>query len=278
MERKQEQDDDTTLLAGEYGVVTKHENTARKVFKLHENKPGSPDLMLSMKRENAALKLLTKHAVSNVPHLITSGINFHQDTNGHIVHEGVIVMTWCGDPFVGPIEAEDELRNIAQSLTGVLARIHQLGLIHRDIKIENLVRESETGKTFLIDFGISRHLAVEKSGRGLPAPMTSNISCIAHRAPEASYAVCCQREMVSYTSAIDIWSLGSTLLELVTGMDDMPIVGGWEDVRSVCMGDVRLQLEDHISASAADFIMSCLKVAPSLRPSAIQLLEHPWLS
>lgn len=267
-----------TPLAGEYGVVTRHGNKAHKIFKLDENEddPHTPDLFLSMKREDTALRLLTERKVPHVPRLIKSGVNIVRGEDGALHPEGIIVMTWCGEPVEGPAKSEEELRVIARTLTEVLVAIHTLGLMHRDIKVENLVRDPTTGAVTLVDFGISRQTAYDPLG--LPAPMTAGVACIAHRAPEASFAVCCGREEVSYTPAIDIWSMGSTLLELVTGVDEMPFDSGWDEIRRVAMADVRTQLEKTLSKSGADFIMCCLKVAPSLRPSAKTLLKHPWLT
>lgn len=48
---------------------------------------------------------------------------------------------------------EDEARDILIQLLRTLAEVHSAGIIHRDIKDENLLVELETRRVRLIDFG-----------------------------------------------------------------------------------------------------------------------------
>ena len=77
-------------------------------------------------------------------------------------------------------------------------------------------------------------------------------------------------------TACDIWSLGCTVIEFLTGeppyfdLDPMPAL-------------FRIVQDDHpplptgISPACLDFLKSCFKKDPHFRATAEQLLSHPWI-
>jgi glycogen synthase kinase 3 beta len=90
-----------------------------------------------------------------------------------------------------------------------LAHIHSLGVCHRDIKPQNLLVNTETHALKLCDFGSAKVLV-----KGEP-----NISYICsryYRAPELIFGA------TDYTSAIDVWSVGCVLAELMLGAPLFP--------------------------------------------------------
>jgi serine/threonine protein kinase len=78
------------------------------------------------------------------------------------------------------------------------------------------------------------------------------------------------------TSAADIWSLGCTLVELLTGFppyfDTTAMNAMWKMVH-----DETPPLPDDISDELADFFKCCFAREPADRPSASELLDHPWV-
>ncbi|KAI8477415.1 MAG: glycogen synthase kinase 3 [Monoraphidium minutum] len=90
-----------------------------------------------------------------------------------------------------------------------LGHIHRYGICHRDIKPQNLLVNTETHQLKLCDFGSAKVLV-----RGEP-----NISYICsryYRAPELIFGA------TDYTSAIDVWSVGCVLAELLLGSPIFP--------------------------------------------------------
>eukprot|EP00879_Flechtneria_rotunda_P002288 GHRR01002481.1.p1 GENE.GHRR01002481.1~~GHRR01002481.1.p1 ORF type:complete len:428 (+),score=129.87 GHRR01002481.1:111-1394(+) len=90
-----------------------------------------------------------------------------------------------------------------------LAHIHKYGICHRDIKPQNLLVNTENHQLKLCDFGSAKVLV-----RGEP-----NISYICsryYRAPELIFGA------TDYTSAIDVWSVGCVLAELMLGQPMFP--------------------------------------------------------
>jgi serine/threonine protein kinase len=60
---------------------------------------------------------------------------------------------------------EPKIRTLLRELLPVLAFIHGKGIIHRDIKPDNIIRCEETGRLVLIDFGICQSLQLGFKGQ-----------------------------------------------------------------------------------------------------------------
>jgi len=96
----------------------------------------------------------------------------------------------------------DEARAVGRSVCAALVAVHKAGLLHRDIKAGNIMRE-EGGRYVLMDFGVGA--VVSESGEvegisGTPA----------YIAPEV-------RRDATSTIASDLYSVGVLLFHLVTG-------------------------------------------------------------
>ena len=66
-----------------------------------------------------------------------------------------------------PLEVGRFLR-LAVSATAALAKVHQQGVIHKDIKPENLIVNEVTGEVKITDFGIASLLPAEEQPPGQP--------------------------------------------------------------------------------------------------------------
>jgi glycogen synthase kinase 3 beta len=91
-----------------------------------------------------------------------------------------------------------------------LAYIHSLGICHRDIKPQNLLINPETRELKLCDFGSAKILVAGE-------PNVSYICSRYYRAPELIFGAS------EYTPAIDIWSSGCVMAELILAQ---PIFAG----------------------------------------------------
>ncbi|RYE97624.1 MAG: hypothetical protein EOO41_03305, partial [Methanobacteriota archaeon] len=89
----------------------------------------------------------------------------------------------------------------------------------------------------------------------------------------------CDASLLGILQAADVWSIGCTLLELLTGTPPWWwAANNSGDVRvHLACTDVRASLPDWLSPAAGDFIRACLHPDAFHRPTAIQLLRHPFV-
>ncbi len=143
-----------------------------------------------------------------------------------------------------------------------LKYLHEQGVIHRDIKGANIL-STKDGIVKLADFGVATKLNDSRKS-------DSVVGTPYWMAPEII-------EMTGQqSSACDIWSVGCTVVELITGkppyfdLQQMPAL-----FRIV--QDEHPPLPDNISAALEDFLMQCFQKDPLRRVSAQELLKHSWL-
>jgi PAS domain S-box-containing protein len=99
--------------------------------------------------------------------------------------------------------------HIATGLSGALRRVHEHGLIHKNIKPANVLVDFATSQVWLTGFGIAARLPRERQS---PEPPELVAGTLAYMAPEQT-----GRMNRSIDSRSDLYSLGVTLYEMLTG-------------------------------------------------------------
>jgi serine/threonine protein kinase len=107
-----------------------------------------------------------------------------------------------------PLNVSDFLR-IAIPLAEALRRVHERGLIHKDIKPANILADPASGGVWLTGFGIASRLPREHQA---PAPPEVIAGTLAYMAPEQT-----GRMNRSVDSRSDLYSLGAAFYEMLTG-------------------------------------------------------------
>jgi PAS domain S-box-containing protein len=110
-----------------------------------------------------------------------------------------------------PMGLERFLR-VAVRVTAALAKVHQQGLIHKDIKPANILVNTGSGEVWLTGFGIASRLTRERQA---PDPPEVIAGTLAYMAPEQT-----GRMNRSIDSRSDLYSLGVTFYEMLVG--DLP--------------------------------------------------------
>jgi serine/threonine protein kinase len=117
-----------------------------------------------------------------------------------------------GDPLdlvlVGPLEVTQFLR-IAIPLAVALRRVHERGLVHKDIKPANVLVDMGSGRAWLTGFGIASRLPREHRGPEAPEVIAGTL---AYMAPEQT-----GRMNRSVDSRSDLYALGSHVLRDADG-------------------------------------------------------------
>jgi len=98
----------------------------------------------------------------------------------------------------------------AVRIAAALGKLHQRGLIHKDIKPANILANSATGAVWLTGFGIASRLPRERQS---PEPPEVIAGTLAYMAPEQT-----GRMNRSIDSRSDLYSLGVTFYEMLTGV------------------------------------------------------------
>jgi PAS domain S-box-containing protein len=113
------------------------------------------------------------------------------------------------DRLIGaPLETGKFLR-IAVGLSAAVGRLHERGIIHRDIKPTNIFTNQVTGQVWLTGFGVASRLPRERQSPQAPEFIAGTL---AYMAPEQT-----GRMNRSIDSRSDLYSVGVTLYEMLTG-------------------------------------------------------------
>lgn len=141
--------------------------------------------------------------------------------------------------------------------------LHTSDVVHCDLKAANILT-TKNGNVKLSDFGVSLNLrAMEreiKDVAGTPNWM----------APEVI-------ELKGASTKSDIWSLGCTVIELLTGRPPYAEISNSMSVMFRIVEDDMPPVPEGCSPLLQDFLTKCFRKDPTQRPSAEMLCEHPWL-
>lgn len=192
---------------------------------------------------------------------------------GSFLYDGQIwiSMEYCAAGSISDLIAlrrrclgEREIAAICANVAKGLAYLHANRNIHRDIKAGNILLASN-GVAKLADFGVSAQLTntINKRKTVIGTPFWM--------APEVI-------QESQYDGKADIWSLGITAIEMAEGE---PPLSQMHPMRAIFMIPNRppptLKAPEHFSPLLNDFIATCLQKDPQQRPSAEELLRHPFI-
>ncbi|KAF3446227.1 hypothetical protein FNV43_RR11406 [Rhamnella rubrinervis] len=159
------------------------------------------------------------------------------------------------------------VRNFTRHILLGLAYLHSTKTIHRDIKGANLLVDN-LGTVKLADFGMAKLLtgqSYDLSLKGSPYWM----------APEVIKAVMQKDANPDLALAVDIWSLGCTVIEMLNGKPPWSDFTGPQAMFKVL--NKTPPIPDTLSPEGKDFLSCCFRRNPAERPSAMKLLEHPFV-
>ena len=220
----------------------------------------------AIKREVAMMQYLE---VKKVPNIVTIYFAFADDLHYYIVMEycsGGDLLEWIL-ARKRALHEKDALQGIALPLLDTLCHLHSMNIIHRDIKLENIFLDGNM-KIKLGDFGLTMSCLQETA--------ISPVGTVEYMAPEVislpSVDMIVNKEVDPKTiqstdEKVDVWAMGVTLYELVTGK--LPF--GGKDKQSIKRSIASYTIApfpDCLSLGCREIILDMLNYKAENRPSA----------
>ncbi|XP_076880085.1 serine/threonine-protein kinase 33 isoform X2 [Brachyhypopomus gauderio] len=174
--------------------------------------------------------------------------------------------------------SEEETRHIISSLAEATVYLHKQDIVHRDLKLENILVKSDhqdddddedTVNIKVTDFGLS----VQKGGVGSENMLQATCGTPIYMAPEVIKGH-------EYSQQCDVWSIGVIMYMLLCG--DPPFMSSSEDrlFEMIKKGELNFSgpVWDSVSDAAKKVLRCLLKVDPAHRITASELVHSPWLT
>lgn len=154
---------------------------------------------------------------------------------------------------------------IMKQVMNAVLYCHSNGIVHRDIKSDNILflENNIDSPIKLIDFGIS--LKFEKNTK-----LKDKTGTVLYIAPEVLQG--------SYDEKCDIWSCGVLMYMMLSGVPPFYGATRKEVMQKISKGKFTFKSKvwSIISKEAKELIEKMLTLNPDKRPSAREVLNHPW--
>ena len=221
------------------------------------------EMQLNAKNERLLLNETRLMASMDHPNIVQFGAAYRVDQSLWLIMElmegGSLtnIATYCDCQ-------EPHIAYFAREILQALAYMHSQNKIHRDIKTDNVLLTND-GHVKLGDFGYTAQLEYSSQNR------KSIVGTPYWMAPELIRSQ-------PYSFPVDIWSLGILCRELAEGEPPYVEVPPMRALfLIVSQGIPPISDRERRSPEFLDFVESCLKSDPSKRPTAEELLKHPFL-
>ncbi|KAH8835210.1 Pkinase-domain-containing protein [Flagelloscypha sp. PMI_526] len=277
---------------GSYGVVYRARDkqtgdiVALKKLKLDEEKNGFP--ITALREINSLMMCRHENVVGIREVVVGDTLTQVYVVMDFIEHDLKTLLNNMPSPFL-----QSEIKTLLMQLLSAVAHCHSKWILHRDLKTSNLLMNNR-GTIKVADFGLARRYGDPVGVGG----MTQLVVTLWYRAPEILLGA------TTYSTAIDIWSVGCIFAELLLKeplfpakseieMISMifrllgpPSTNSWPEYSSLPLASTLSlpapappqfsQKLPHLSNSGIDLLMSMLTYDPERRISAIEALEHPF--
>lgn len=200
------------------------------------------------------------------PNIVQSFLSFEDSLNYYIIIE------YCPGHSIRDIIKkqrrinEDEVSKMLKDVIEGVSYLHDNRVIHRDIKLENFLIGAD-GKVKIADFGLSAKLDYDDQKKFTVCGTPNYIS------PELLTSA---KEGHSYE--VDIWAIGVCAYAMLYGKPPFETAKTKLTYEHIKQCSYSFPSEPKVSSEAKDFIKKILQIKPELRPTAQELLFHPFIT
>ncbi|KAJ3719736.1 kinase-like domain-containing protein [Lentinula raphanica] len=279
---------------GTYGVVFRAKDkqtgdiVALKKLKLDEEKNGFP--ITSLREINALIACRHENVVGIREVVVGDTLTQVFIVMDFIEHDLKSLLTLMPSPFL-----QSEVKTLMIQLLSAVKHCHANWILHRDLKTSNLLMNNR-GIMKVADFGLARRYGDPVGVGG----MTQLVVTLWYRAPEILLGA------ESYTTAVDLWSVGCIFAELLLkeplfqAKNELELISmifkllgppsssSWPGYSSLPLSKTITLPSPHphqfrqkfqyMTTAGIDLLMSLLTYDPDQRISAEEALEHPYFT
>ena len=265
---------------GQVFLTTKDNDPKKKATKRLDFRNMSDELRKYLSNEIHIMKELNHPNIIHLEKVIPSA------------HHYYVIMEYCnggdlsdclkkyGKPFNQKI-----VQHIMLQIVDALKYIHSLDIIHRDIKLENILLNFKNdidkenlnllaSEVKLIDFGLARKLDIlGLASTALGSPINMDPIILRKYNKAGGF-----EQLSKYNEKADIWSLGMVCYQLFTGEIAFKANSLRDLIIKIEKGSYVLPINDQLSNEIISFINAMLQYDVNTRYSAKQLSKHPFLT
>lgn len=186
--------------------------------------------------------------------------------------------------------SEEEAKPILTQLVSAVSHLHSIGIVHRDIKLENIIIMN-SGAIKLIDFGLAKiYRSTMRPSDKLESVQSMKQILSSHYDTGVCLATRCGSE--EYTAPeillgkpymgppVDVWSLGVAIYAMICGV--LPFNPDLDRPRYLCESITAVRyiaaVKRGVSESADSLIKRMIRYAPSERIMMTEILLHEFFS
>lgn len=237
-----------------------HTLTGQKVaIKVIDKKKAKEDAYVSknMRREGKLLQMIIHPNIIQLYELMETENSYYLVTE---LCEGGDLMDYiCARKYLSEVCTRKFIRQIISAVD----YLHRIGILHRDLKIENLLLDKNLNIK-LIDFGLSNYTKSELCITQCGSPAYAAPELLAHK---------------KYGSKVDVWSIGVNMYAMLTG--NLPFTVEPFNIKSLynkMMKNEMNAIPEHLSKNGEDLLRKLLNPDPARRISLKEAMEHSWLN
>lgn len=164
-----------------------------------------------------------------------------------------------------PPFSEERTSQIVKQLLLALEYLHLHRVIHRDLKLQNLLFDAN-GCVKVADFGLSAQMKEDEDKK------TTLCGTPGYLSPEVVVG-----GKNGHTFSVDVWATGVCTFYMLTGKQPFQAGDKKATFKKISLVDYSWPEKPDVSEVAKNFIDCILQKDPEQRPSVAELLEHPFI-